>query len=192
MRREQIAETERGAGLIWLVGPYLPLVDDVRLGVAAVDDAGHGLFGRELHQQRRGEPFREQGVRMARVRWAVQRRDVPAGPFVQLRHHLAQRRFPVRQFTEGAEQGRRGADGLQSLAPYVADHDPGPVRRAQRLVEVAAHPRLRLGRQIHTAQGERADPVGEGVHQGALRGLGDGADLTQLPLPALPQGACAQ
>ena len=62
-------------------------------------------------------------------------------------------------FAEPAERQSGLTDGVQALAPYVADQHAGPGVVADRRVQVAADLGLLLRGQVEGRRSQRAEPV---------------------------------
>ena len=84
--------------------------------------------------------------------------EVPPQAAVQALHHVHQVRLVISGLAKRAEQHGRALDGVQAVAPDIADHGPHAVSRVDDLIEVAADRRTPRRRDIARRDGHAADP----------------------------------
>ncbi|CAL2074234.1 protein of unknown function [Streptomyces murinus] len=180
--RRQPLHTERRRGVQARHRHHVPGAQQQRRRMPAAGHPGDLVPVRDLHQQRGREP-------LARLVLRLQIRRVPGDALLQRVDQVLQRVMPVGTLPERAEQQRGLPDGGQALAADVPDQNPYGVVAHGRRVEVAADLGLVLRGQVQGGDPQRADLLGQRPHQHVLRGLGDRADLGQLGLAPLAQGA---
>jgi hypothetical protein len=106
-----------------------------------------------------------------------------------VRRDRGQIRLVIDCFTERGQDHRRRLDRRQALALHVGDDQPGVPGPGDDVVQVAADPRRRRGRDVAHGEPQLADLARHPMQEDTLRDVGHRPDIDQFPFLALARGA---